>query len=269
LLKAVERSSHRGADYSATELLKSPRELWLKRRHDDEIVIDAADQIWALFGTAVHAILEKGQQDHELAETYLTAKFGDVTVSGTADLYDGKKLSDWKTVSVWTVIYGSRIREWEQQLNIYAYLLRSAGYQVSELEIVALIKDWSKTKAKFDREYPQKPVVRIEITLWSMEDQEWFINSMVEKMEEEKYVEDDSLPFCSDEYRWKAPEKYAVMKVGRKSAVAVCNTMQEASEKVATIPGGYIETRRSEAKRCMEYCDAAPFCNQWAAENIG
>ncbi len=48
------------ADYSTTGLIKPPQEARLFTLHADEIVTDVADEIWKLFGKAVHAILEQG-----------------------------------------------------------------------------------------------------------------------------------------------------------------------------------------------------------------
>ena len=45
------------ADISVTELLKSPRQRILAKRHDDEITVDASENLWTLAGRAVHHIL--------------------------------------------------------------------------------------------------------------------------------------------------------------------------------------------------------------------
>ena len=60
VLSAIEnhRYSKGSADYSVTELLNPPRVRELKRRHYDEIEVDAADMVFALFGTVVHFILQ-------------------------------------------------------------------------------------------------------------------------------------------------------------------------------------------------------------------
>lgn len=255
---------HKSADYSATQLLRSPRHLWLQRRHDDQIEQDVSEMVWALLGTAVHGIIEKGEGESEFAETYLTARVANRTISGTADLYDMRtgKISDWKTTSVYSIIYGSRNVEWEQQLNIYAWLFRQNGLEVNELEIVTILRDWQKSKAKFDATYPQAQVQVVKIPLWADSDAQIFVDIRVRDLEMYRDTEDDRLPYCSDEYRWKDKEKYAAMKQGRKSAVKLHDTSAQAETHVATIPGGYVEHRSSTARRCEDYCMAAAFCNQ-------
>lgn len=62
IVQAVENDDYtKGkADYSTTGLIKPPQEARLFALHADEIVTDVADEIWKLFGKAVHAILEQG-----------------------------------------------------------------------------------------------------------------------------------------------------------------------------------------------------------------
>ena len=48
--------------YSVTALLKGTREAILQRRHDDEITQDVADMVWAVFGSAVHQILQNAEE---------------------------------------------------------------------------------------------------------------------------------------------------------------------------------------------------------------
>ena len=266
LLRAAESHEHYGADYSATQLLRSPRHLWLSRRH--ETTEDLSGMIWAVFGTALHQIIASGEGAKEFAESYLEQKVGDVTVSGTVDLYDfeEKKISDWKSTSVYSIIYGSRNEDWEQQLNIYAWLMRSHGFQVEKLEIVAILRDWQRSKAKFDPSYPQTQVVKIDIPLWHQADAQYFVESQVAELEKHKDTPDASLPLCSDEYRWKNPAKFAVMKQGRKSAIKLHDNPLSAEQHAATVGGSYVEHRPSEARRCADYCAVADFCSQYQKE---
>ena len=62
-INAVE-SEYKYTDkrYSVTSIIKGVREAILLRRHNDEIVQDASEMIWLIFGTAVHSILENGEE---------------------------------------------------------------------------------------------------------------------------------------------------------------------------------------------------------------
>ena len=59
-----KESGRVGTGYaSATELLKPIRQFWLTKRHFDELEVDASDQVWSLFGSAIHNILQQGESD--------------------------------------------------------------------------------------------------------------------------------------------------------------------------------------------------------------
>ena len=46
------------SDISVTQLIDSPQVLQLRKQHKDDIVEDVSDRIWAIYGSAVHAIVE-------------------------------------------------------------------------------------------------------------------------------------------------------------------------------------------------------------------
>lgn len=58
---STERHNAPGC-FSATTLNKGAKEIVLTDRHYDEITVDASEQIWAVFGTAVHRIMQ-GQDE--------------------------------------------------------------------------------------------------------------------------------------------------------------------------------------------------------------
>ena len=75
LVKAVEGHNHKGGDYSASMLENPARIYWLKKRHYDKLTEDVSVRLWALFGTAVHSIIEKNAGDNEIAEGYHRENF--------------------------------------------------------------------------------------------------------------------------------------------------------------------------------------------------
>jgi hypothetical protein len=264
IVKAVTAHVHRGADYSASMLSQSPRMVWLKRRHDDEIEEDVSDRIWAMLGTAAHYVVENAGGDNILQEGYIEAKVGDVTLSGTFDLYDGEELTDVKTLSVWSIIYGDKTNEWEKQLNTYAYLLRSIGFSVKRLSIVAIMRDWSKSKAKLDASYPQAQAIKIPVKLWSDDASRAYVEESIEHFELNKNTPDDDLPECTAEERWQSETVYAVMKDGRKSAVKLHDSIEAASAHVIELGKGHqVVVRPGEWKRCADYCNVCRFCSQY------
>ena len=143
--------------YSVTSLLKGVRQTILERRHQDKITVDVSDRVFALFGSAVHKILEESEElPEELKEEYVIADVaihngGVYQLSGYFDSYNDvtKTVTDWKTCSVWRVVYDDW-DEYRKQLLMYCWILRTMGFDAQNGQIVAILKDHSKTKAKVD-----------------------------------------------------------------------------------------------------------------------
>jgi len=253
--------------YSATALLKGTREAILEKRHSDEIEQDVSDMIWLLFGKAVHSMLENQQEaDDEFKETRLTAEFGEYTLSGIFDLYNAgeKKITDYKTCSVWKVIFGD-YDDWKKQLLIYGYMLRKIGFEVEKGEIVGILKDHSKRDAKIKADYPALPVKVIKFSFTDRdfaEIEEWLTGRFAEIRRCEN-LPDDELPLCTPEERYNSGDKYAVMKKGRKTALRVLDSMEDAENWKASNGGDYIDKRPGEDKKCMDYCSVCNFCSHY------
>jgi len=266
IVKAVEYSAHHKADYSATELIDPPRIIHLQNRFNKQIEVDASDRIWVLLGSAIHYILEKSATINQLEESYITTEICDRTLSGTSDLYEDRKISDYKITSAWTLVYGSRIKKWEEQLNIYAYMFRALGFPVDKIEIITILRDWSQTQALRNKNYPQKPVQVLKIPLWTQEKQEQFITERIKTLIGFETTPNNDLPFCTAEDRWQKDNAWAVMKEGRKSAVRVFDNEKDAKELNKTEPKFYIEFRKGESVRCEKYCLVKEWCDQYQNE---
>ena len=99
------------ADISVTTLIDSPRIRIMKEQYDEDIEVDAVDMIWALFGTAVHSVLENSEQtDDSITEERLYSDVDGWVLSGAVDRQEIKNnqitIVDYKVTSVWSVIYG-------------------------------------------------------------------------------------------------------------------------------------------------------------------
>ena len=151
------------------------------------------------------------------------------------------------------------------QLLVYGLLLRKNGFPCKHGRIIQIFRDWSRTKAKFDKSYPQMPVNTIEyrFTDKDFEEIEEEIKKRLANINQYKDVPDDEIPVCSKENRWATDDKFAVMKRGRKSALRVLNSRDEAELWMQYNKGDYIEERPAESKKCMDYCSCCEFCNFW------
>ena len=254
-------------EYRVTSLLKGIRETILERRHHDKIERDVSDMIWLLFGTAVHSVLEKHQEgDQEIKEARLKVSIGDYILSGQFDLYNAetKTITDYKTCSVWKVIYGE-YEDWRKQLLIYSYMLQSIGFPVEKAEIIALMKDHSKSQAKIKADYPKQPVQKITFTFTEkdFEEIESWLHQRFEEISKAEKLPDDELPLCTPEERFNSGDKFAVMRKGRKTALRVLDSYEKAEEWMEYNGGDYIEVRKGEDKKCQDYCSACEFCNYY------
>jgi hypothetical protein len=260
------------ADISATALLDSPRIRIMRNNKQYEVQKDVIDSVWALFGSAAHAVLDSVKtKPGFVTEERLFASVNGWTVSGQIDLQTeqqvGVKITDYKVTSVWSVILGQK-REWSEQLNIYAWLREQNGVSVSALEICAILRDWSKRDAMNRPDYPQSPVVTIPVPLMTSTARHQFVSERVLAHQEADQTFDKTgkLPECSKEDRWERDPTYAVRKVGAKRATRVHTDRVKAEAHLRTAGNGFeIEYRRGARPRCEgDYCGFATICDQYA-----
>jgi hypothetical protein len=256
------------ANLSATELINSPRIVLLRKAHEDQVETDVVDQVWSIFGTAIHGVLEHGKDDNHLVEERLHAKVDGWSISGAIDLQIINEngtitVNDYKTCGAWSVM-NEKI-EWEYQLNIYAWLVEHVKkVKVSKLEIVAIIRDWSRRDAKTREGYPDAPIKVIPIKVWEQDFREQFIRDRITEHSNALLSSElgEDLPQCTPEQMWEKPTMYAVIKEGGKRAKSVHGSMTEAE--LALPPKGYfIETRQGGRTRCAEFCQVSSFCSQY------
>ena len=283
------------ADISVTSLIDSPKISLMRQKHKDDIEIDAVDQIWSIFGTSVHSILERTEDDmYSETEQRLFAEVDGWILSGAIDRQEIDKadgtvtIVDYKVTSVWSVIYGKI--EWERQLNCYAYLCEQNYHQiftefstqkkqVKKLNICAILRDWNRRDAEKRDNYPQTPIVVVDIPLWSEEERENYIRDRVNKHQDAQvnYDINGDIPLCSDDERWKKNDTWAVKKKGQKRALRVLDNEEEAIKYMEWHKKTDIaytkktdlemEIRKGEYNRCKgNYCSVAQFCQQHIGE---
>ena len=251
--------------YSVTELLGSTREILLYRKHYKEVEKDICELIPALFGTAVHKVLEENTPDSDklLKEQSLYAVFGEDTVVGRADLINLDTLSveDYKTCSV-SKITNQDFDDWRKQGLAYAMLyFKMTGTILRHLKFYGLMKDWSKLKAASNANYPQSPLY---VYLYDVADSDfdYIEDYIVNKLKE---LHTTTLPMCSDEEKWYTGTKYAVYKkAGDARAAYVADTEEDAHNYITNKcnGAGEIQVRKGEYLKCLHYCDVCKFCEK-------
>ena len=247
-----------GGDISATKLIDSARIAQLTRVHRDQLTVDVSERVWALLGQAVHTVLERAglRQEGMIAEQRLFADVLGWQVSGQFDVMhlESRKISDYKV----TTVYKARGNDkWTQQLNVLRWLAHQNGYTVDQLEVIGIFRDWRKTEAERNEEYPRAAIQRIEIPVWDLQYTQDYLEERVSLHQQARAGADIH---CTDEERWYSGTKYALMKPGAARATKVFDTFPNPDD----VPAGYqVQVREGEFKRCQHYCDVAPFCSQW------
>ncbi|PIR43308.1 hypothetical protein COV24_03555 [candidate division WWE3 bacterium CG10_big_fil_rev_8_21_14_0_10_32_10] len=272
VVRAIENDGYSYTGYiSVTQLISPPRLRWLTKRHWDELEEDCVDAVWKLLGSAVHVILERAEDKHaaDFQEIRLEAETDGKIWSGQGDIWESPNiLSDYKVTSAWAAVNDVK-PEWEQQLNMLAYLYRKQNFEVKKLQIVAIFRDWSRIRAKTSQDYPNSPIKVIPIKLWKTDKIEKFIKERMQAHTETENTPDDELPKCTEKERWERPKQYAIMKNNNKRATKLCATEEEALEIIKTFlskgdSNSYdIDVREGERIRCEHYCPVNKFCNQY------
>ena len=100
------------------------------------------------------------------------------------------RLIDFKVTSAWSVI--SALNEgkpdWENQLNVLDFLCRKnqknlTSYgkpiKVKSLNIMAILRDWSKLQVMKSDNYPRKQVIMIPIRRWTPKEHKLFLEALI------------------------------------------------------------------------------------------
>jgi hypothetical protein len=250
-----------GSEFSVTQLIGPARQAALRETHKDEIEEDAEERLFAFYGQIGHGILERANRN-AIAEKRYHGVIGGATVSGQLDTLDldGGTLSDWKFTTSWGFKPGTPPKpEWVQQLNMQLELLRQNGMNATKLQIVGLLRDFSKMEAMRNQDYPRQPVVIMPIPMWDRAKTVEFMWSRIVAHREARKM----LPECTNEERWAKPDVHAVMKRGRKSAVRLYDTAAEALAHAGTSSDLSVQFRRGTNTRCEAYCNISKFCAQF------
>ena len=288
LPKAIERAvandpySSKGSNISATRLIAPPRIRVLEMRNQDLIKEDVSDRIFSLLGQSVHHIIERSKQRIDLSERRLFYKDDKITngwtLSGSFDYLERLgRLIDFKVTSAWSVI--SALNEgkpdWENQLNVLDFLCRKnqknlTSYgkpiKVKSLNIMAILRDWSKLQVMKSDNYPRKQVIMIPIRRRTPKEQDEYVKARIKLHQDAE--RSSKLPLCTAKERWRKEDSYALMVDGRKSAKRVLPTRKEMDQYLKA--NGYVEgvkckvvQRPAQDTRCLDYCRVNEFCDYY------
>jgi len=270
VVKALTRTEYTKGESnrSITQLIDSPRVRILRQENWDKMEEDVSEKMWAVLGSAAHKVFEDAGDSRHVTEERLFAEIDGWIISGAIDVQrfndDGSvTVIDYKTTSVWSVILGKK--EWEYQLNCYAYLVRHAkSLPVKSLKVIAILRDWRSRDAETKADYPKSPIVEIDVRLWSDEEQEAYLHGRVALHQKAEFdrLTGSELPECSLEERWEKPSVWAVKKTGNKRAIKLYDSEEDAKSNLEK--GQEIEFRQGESGRCANnWCRVNAWCSQY------
>lgn len=265
---------------SVTNLVSPPRITRLTALHRHELPSVApryengrlvTPDTWAVFGTALHATLERAARqadpppllvEHRLS-TVVTVDGTPWTVSGKLDVFEADlTLWDWKSGSAYSVSDGRQGKsEWACQLNTLAWLLPRCGHpRPRKLAVWGFWKDWSAKLAERSAEYPQDDEGDVEIPLWPEDETDAYVRERLRLHEAAR----TKLPECSPEERWAKDAGFAVLKTAKSvRAERILPTREDAERYRDEVLGGkgLVEERLGTSVRCERYCPVRAFCS--------
>lgn len=275
-VRAVSEKTYNseGSWRTVTELIGPAKISALRKKHEDEIEVDAADLVYTIQGETAHALFERAaksmREEGWISEMRIHHQVEGKNISGAFDLYNPRKgeLIDFKVSTAYKA-KGEVPEEWVNQTNILAHLIRqkmlntkSEPHRVEKIRVLLVMRDHSKLEAKRNPDYPQTPVQYIEIPVWDDDKcREYLKNRVVLhlKAEQEQIL-------CSPEERWAKPTIWAIKKVGASKAIpgGLYADEAKAQEALAGLGKGYsIEYRPGENTRCENYCNVSKWCQQF------
>lgn len=270
--------------YYVTDLITPPRIVLMRIRHKDEIPDRPYEETSkALMGTALHELFAKKLRYSKHGKDFLIEypvwdKFLGKKIKGRLDGFYKPEgvLFDYKTTGTYKGTMPPT--EFEPQLNIYAYLLRLAGWQTNALQVLYWHPDWNKYQISRQANYPKKRWHRKPVTLWSYDAQHEYTMLKIANLNDAEDQDDNNLPRCTDEERWITPKQYAVVSPKADRAHRVMEDLDRLHEWIdwknqskSPLPKGYsIEERPQTYRRCTDFCDVNQLCSQyqeWQEQN--
>lgn len=292
---ATETYSGFGDDrtISATELLKSTRQIVLSRRVDSSLATPNLNSLIASrIGVAIHDAIERSWIGPGLvkalealglpAHKYLVNPTGVVpdgmlavyveqrtekqingwTVTGQYDIVIVGQLHDVKTTKGFVIQKRLHDEKWRMQGSIYRWLNQEVIYDDSVV-IECVVLDWTAASAAASPEYPQQQWVSLRLTLKSIQETESFVCRKLDDITKHLDTPEPQLPECTDEDLWREGPSYAYY--ANPEATGRCtkkfDSLHDANQHLAEKGKGRIDTRPGEVKACA-YCSAASLCTQ-------
>jgi len=242
------------------------------------------------------------KMDYKFLGHHLTDNGEGVHITGTLDLLHVLKpriLFDYKNTTVWKIIKCKKtvdergsviykagkddVVDWQKQLNMYAHMYyKLHGIKIEKIRVIVFVKDWTAREA-YKEDYPEKPVVMVDIPVYSDESIEKFIVKRIETHYAAERIFNtegiDAVPECTPEERWSSPPTYKIMpyegakraisggvyeitsKEEENKAIAHYNALKLNDSKI------FLKKVLGEDRRCENYCPLKIHCHYFKSKN--
>ena len=286
----------RGTAISTTAMLRSVRSIILTMQHDTlEKEVDIIDLAASKLGTAFHDACESAWKNPEALKIALTAigkedwqnhikinpkvlskedipvyieqrhekKLDKYVITGKYDVVVNGRLSDYKSTSVYSVIFGSNDQKYILQGSIYRWL---SPHIITDdyMDIEFIFTDWSKAKALQQRDYPQNRVMTKTYPLMSLEATEQWLVAKLRTIQTYLNAPQETVPECTDEELWATATVFKYYKNPSKLDRSTKNfdTLGAANARLTSEGSvGIVNEVRGQVKACT-YCNALNVCDQ-------
>ena len=123
---------------------------------------EGTETLATILGTAIHSTIQEALLSYDVFgdDFILEGEFNTQELKGHCDFYSkqNKLVVDWKTTSL-KGLQKFPTRQQKIQVNLYGYLLRSNGYPVERVALVAIPRDGKMADiVKWESDYDQKLV---------------------------------------------------------------------------------------------------------------
>jgi len=255
------------SQYSATARIAEPRIVEFTKRYPELIIDDPYENPWKFISTIFHQLMADHSPLEETAEERLYTDIDGVRISGAMDVQTGSEnavtIGDYKM----TTVFGIKdTRKFEEQLNIYAYLVeKETSKRVENLKIYAFLRDWKISMAEKMKTYPKRPGVTIDINLWSYEEREYFIREKIALHEQSKDLDDDDLIPCTHEGRWPTGSLYSVTRLDN-DTTEYFRLKGDSEKYISSLSeeeqfSAFLDKTFEDYRRCKSYCFFNNICN--------
>lgn len=198
------------------------------------------------------------------------------TIGGKFDMVTDGIVTDTKSTTAYSWLYGTRDEEHRLQGSLYRWL-DANGFSDVEckttfkpritedfIRINYIFTDWQKMAAKQNPNYPQKRILYKDIPLMSLEETEQWVISKLKQFQKNRNLPQEQLPDCTDEELWRSDPEYKYYSDPNKTTGRSTKNFTdpvEARKHMAEKGKGVVIAIPGEVKRC-EYCPAFPICEQ-------